>query len=152
MKYFAAICILIVGAAPLMAQVVPPNPNQFTKRNLGESGVGVNLGGATGSAKQTKTVHYTAVSPLRGWTNLDGKTIQARLMAFSAPAPGETGPVEVIRDGKVRLLISGKNSPVDYPLEQLKAKDKAEIQRIAEAAAQGPPPTPVDSSEEGKTE
>tara|TARA_R110000850_G_scaffold22504_28_gene66688 strand:+ start:530 stop:1048 length:519 start_codon:yes stop_codon:yes gene_type:complete len=137
---FPIICLILIASSAAYAQVsVPPNPNQFTKRSLGGGGGVANPGGISAAVRQTQTIQYTSVSPLRGWTNTGGKTIQARLLAFAAPAPGETGPVEVIRDGKVRFLMPGKPAPVDYPLEQLDPAARAEVERIAKAAANGAP-------------
>ncbi|MEM9281906.1 MAG: hypothetical protein AAGA96_08775 [Verrucomicrobiota bacterium] len=151
MKKKSWVVILILfffgGQAILEGQIVPPNPNQFTKRNLGEGGSSISGGTVSGSVRQTQTVQYISVTPLRDWTNLDGKTIQARLLAFSAPEPGKTGPVEVIRQGKVRLLLSGGKAPVDYPLENLEEADRSEIERIAKLAALGPPAAANDSDE-----
>jgi hypothetical protein len=84
-------------------------------------------------------VQHIAVTPVEAWANLEGKTMQARLLAFSAPAEGETGPVEIIREGKVRFLVSGRREPVSYPLEQLGEAERTKIAAIAKAAAQGAP-------------
>lgn len=128
--------------APLRAQIaVPPNPGKVTKRNLGENGGSGASTGASAVTPQSRTlvVQYIAVTPVEAWANLEGKTMQARLLAFSAPAAGETGPVEIIREGKVRFLVSGRKEPVDYPLEQLGEAERTKIAAIAKAAAQGPP-------------
>lgn len=128
--------------APAFAQLtVPPNPGQAGKRKLGENG---GAGSATGVTGVTPTarpvvVQYIAVTPVEAWANLAGKTMLARLLAFSAPAEGETGPVEIIREGKVRFLVEGRKEPVDYPLDQLGETERTKIQAIAKAAAQGPP-------------
>ncbi len=136
------------------AQVVPSNPNSFTKRNLSENGgsgtASVGISGRTPS--KVVTITYTAISPLRGWTNTDGKTIQAQLLAFSAPEPGQPGPVEVIREGKVRLLVPGSKGPVEYPMEKLQEEDKIEIERIAKAAAKGLPGAPSQAEESEEKE
>ncbi len=84
-------------------------------------------------------VQYVAVTPVESWVNVEGKTIEARLLAFSAPEAGKSGPVEIIRDGKVRLLVSGRKDPVDYPLEQLGEAEKTKIKSLAELASKGPP-------------
>jgi len=53
--------------------------------------------------------------------------------------PDEEGPVEVIREGKVRMLIPGKPKPIDYPLSNLAQDHRDEVERIAKAAANGAP-------------
>jgi len=120
--------------------VVPANPNQFTKRSLSENGgSSAGVSGGTTAATRPVVVQYVAVTPVQPWINLEGKTMEARLLAFSAPAPGETGPVEVIREGKVRFLVTGKKQPIDYPLDQLGETEQAKIKALATAAAKGPP-------------
>lgn len=134
-------------ASSASAQGIPPNPlvpkpsKKTETRPLG-GGAGNVEAGLSGSTRATKTVvvEYQAVTPLRNWTNLEGKKIEARLLAWSVPAPGKTGPVEVVRDGKVRFLIPGKPRPVEYPKDQLEDDDQIEIERIVEAAALGVKP------------
>ena len=135
--------VLLLGpVAPASAQLsVPPNPGKVTKRNPGEGG---GPGAGTGVSAVTPSsgaviVQYVAVTPAEAWANLEGKTMEARLLAFSAPAEGATGPVEVIRDGKVRFLVSGRKEPVDYPLAQLGEAERKKIEAIARAAAKGAP-------------
>ena len=128
--------------APVRAQIaVPPNPGKVTKRSLGENGGSGASTGASAVTPQSRTVvvQHLAVTPVEAWANLEGKTMQARLLAFSAPAEGETGPVEIIREGKVRFLVSGRREPVSYPLEQLGEAERTKIAAIAKAAAQGAP-------------
>lgn len=151
---FLAALVLVTGAE---AQSIPANPlapkvdgQNSGRRNLG--GVG-DIGGAVGAkpdpAPKTVVINYVTVTPLKEWTNLEGRKIQARVLAFSAPAEGQTGPVEVIREGKVRFLIPGKPQPVDYPLDQLVEEQRTELENIAKAAAGGPPAA---SEEEGEAE
>jgi hypothetical protein len=127
---------------PAFAQLtVPPNPGKVAKRKLDDNG---GSGASTGASavtprSRTVVVQYIAVTPVEAWANLEGKTMEARLLAFSAPAEGETGPVEIIREGKVRFLVTGRKEPVEYPLEQLGEAERTKIQAIAKAAAKGPP-------------
>jgi hypothetical protein len=65
--------------------------------------------------------------------------MEARLLAFSAPAAGEPGPVEVIRGGMVRFLVTGRKEPVDYPLVRLGEAERKKIESLAAVAAKGPP-------------
>lgn len=142
--YFAIAVQLFAISAE--GQTVPANPlvpkesGGRSSRNLGGGG---DLGAATGakvdSSKKTVVIQYVSVTPLQDWTNLEGKTVRARILAFSAPAAGEQGPIEVIRDGKIRMLIPGKSKPVDYPLAQLTRNHRDDLEQIAKAAAKGPP-------------
>jgi len=120
---------------------VPPNPGKGAKRNLGENGGSGASAGATAVTPRSSSVvvQYVAVTPVEAWANTGGKTMQARLLAFSAPAAGESGPVEIIREGKVRFLVTGRKEPIDYPLDQLGEAERTKIQAIAAAAAKGPP-------------
>tara|TARA_B100001093_G_scaffold146056_1_gene138779 strand:+ start:2633 stop:3091 length:459 start_codon:yes stop_codon:yes gene_type:complete len=134
------VLLSIAGILPISAQVTPSTPTEFMKRGLGEGGSGGTASvGVSERTPQVRKITYTAISPLRGWTNTGGKMIQAQLLAFSGPEPGVPGPVEVIRDGKVRLLVPGSKGPVEYPMEKLREADRIEIERIAKAAAKGPP-------------
>jgi len=135
------------------AHVTPSNPSEFTKRGLSDSGSsGTASVGVTAKPPKVLTITYTAVSPVRGWTNTDGKTIQAQLLAFSAPEPGQPGAVEIIREGKFRLLVPGSRGPVEYPMEKLQEEDKIEIERIAKAAAKGLPGAPSQSEKSEEKE
>jgi hypothetical protein len=137
------LAFLSFGASPpASAQLtVPPNPGKVTKRSLGENGGSGASAGASAVTPSSSTVvvQYIAVTPVEAWANLEGKTMEARLLAFSAPSEGEKGPVEIIREGKVRFLVSGRKEPVDYPLDQLGEAERTKIQAIAKAAAKGPP-------------
>jgi len=141
---FALAVLLFVLSAE--AQTVPANPlvpkksGGTSSRNLGggsdlRTSTGVNID----SSKKTVVIQYVTVTPLQDWTNVDGKTVKARILAFSAPYAGEDGPIEVIREGKIRMLIPGNSKPVDYPLAQLTRNHRDEIEQIARAAAKGPP-------------
>ncbi len=154
----AVLCLLsfTLLIANAQSQTIPSNPlvpgeaGGTSKRNLGGGGdIGVATGAKTDTSKRTVVINYVAVTPLKDWTNLDGKTIKARILAFSAPKPDEEGPVEVIRDGKVRLLIPGKPKPIDYPLSNLTRAHRDEIERIAKAAAAGAPQTDKKAAEAG---
>jgi len=120
---------------------LPPDPSKVTKRNLGENGGSSTSAGASLVPSQSRTVvvQYVAVTPVEAWSNAAGNVMQARLLAFSAPTTGETGPVEIIREGKVRFLVTGRKDPVEYPLDQLGESEKARIQALAAVAAKGPP-------------
>ncbi len=154
----SAVLSVTLSLSGAVAQTItaPPAPGQFTGRKLGENGgataggssVGVSSGGA--AASRTVVIQYVAVSPVRAWTNAEGKAMQARLLAFSAPAEGEKGPVEVIREGKVRFLLVGGKAPIDYPIAQLSQADQIDIKAIAQAASRGRPGEESGSGESGE--
>jgi len=133
---------LVGSVVTAHAQVVPASPNQFTKRNLGDNGgagSSTGMAGATTATTRPVVAQHIAVTPVQAWVNAAGKTMEARLLAFSAPDPGQSGPVEIIRDGKVRFLVSGRKNPVDFPLTGLDEKEQEKIKALAEVAAKGPP-------------
>lgn len=140
---FFGIIIIIFAQIGTSQITVPSKPGQVTKRDLSEkggSGSSVGISGAGGvTASSPVVVHYVAVTPMEPWANLEGKVMQARLLAFSAPEAGQSGPVEIIRSGKVRFLVSGRKEPIDYPLEQLGEAERTKILALAEMAAKGAP-------------
>jgi hypothetical protein len=144
--------LLACGGA---AQVVAPaSPKKFVTRPLG--------GGATGGVEvlpqggtQGQQVRYTTrvvLAESRLWTSTDGKTLEAKLIAFEdlvveAPkgalqpaAPAPPANPTVIRDGKVRLVSSQK--PFELSLERLSQADREFIERIRSQHAQKPLPDP----------
>ncbi len=135
--------MVLAFASVSLAQVaVPPNPGKAGKRNLGESGGAGSSTGAVVAPPRPVVVQHVAVTPVQAWVNAEGKTMEARLLAWSVPAEGETGPVEIIREGKVRFLVSGRKEPLEYPLAKLGGAERAKIEGLAKAAAKGPPQAP----------
>ncbi len=146
MKVLFLVLLVALGSTgfdSLSAQGVPSNPLvpkgsvKSSPRNVGGgSSEGIEAGlSSTTREKETIVVQYNAVTELRAWTNLEGKKIEARLLAYSIPMPGKTGAVEVLRDGKVLFLIPGQTKPIQYPKDQLEDDDQIEIERIVEAAS-----------------
>ena len=115
--------------------VIPSQPGKFRVRGAGtgaDSGVSVN--NPVNPEPRTVVIQYTAVTPEREWTNTDGKKMIARLLAFSTPKEGESTPVEVIREGRVRFLMNLKREPIDYELANLGAEDQVYVKALAQAA------------------
>lgn len=143
--WFVCGVLAFASSRPASAQVVPANPDRFTKRNLGENGGSTASTGASAAtpAPRTVIVRHIAVTPVEVWKNASGEAMEARLLAFSAPAAGEAGPVEVIREGMVRFLVTGRKEPVDYPLARLGEAERKRIEALAAVAAKGPPKGPA---------
>lgn len=155
MKRHAVLLSCLLIPCLVAGQVtVPPNPNEVTRRKIGENGAGggasVNISPGPSAAARTIVIQYTAVSPMRQWTTAGGKTMIARLLAFAAPKEGDSGPVEVIREGKVRFLLDRGTEPIDYPLDQLSQPDQIDIKAIAQAARRGSPAKSEAEPEEKK--
>jgi hypothetical protein len=130
-----ALSFAIAPSLKAQIPVTPATPTEFKTRGISggsNSGVGV----VTRQPQQAKTItyHFTAVTPIRVWTNTEGKAMQARLLAWSAPKEGEKGPVEVIRQGRVRFLLEKTVKPIDYDLVKLSETDRTYIQKLADAA------------------
>jgi hypothetical protein len=150
LRWIAALAMAGLFSQPFAeAQLsAPPNPGKAGRRNLGDGGGANAATGVVPAERAPVVVTHVAVTPVEAWANAEGKVIEARLLAFSAPAEGETGPVEIVRGGKVRFLLAGGKAPVDYPLDQLGEEARGRIEAIAKAAAKGPPPQAEPSPEE----
>ena len=135
----AGLAFFTAGEAAAQVFVpTPGNPTKFEKRGTnGGSSVGASMRKREPAKKQVIT--FTAVSPQRVWTNTDGKGIMARLLAFSAPENPNEGPTEIIRKGKVRLLLEKAKAPIDYSLNKLSQPDQLFVKSIAQAASKRPP-------------
>lgn len=131
----AAIGIFSVLESDAQTPITPAHPTEFKTRDIsGGSSTGVGIVARKPQPKQTITIEFTAVTPVRVWTNESGQAMTARLLAFSAPKEGEKGPVEVIRDGKIRFLLANTSKPIDYALAMLSETDRTYIQKLADAA------------------
>ncbi|MDF1815112.1 MAG: hypothetical protein P1V20_23110 [Verrucomicrobiales bacterium] len=109
------------------------------RRNTGNTGAFVT---PTQSRNQTVVSYVTYLSEEREWIDAKGRKMTGRLVAFSAPEPGKTGPVVVLHEGKVRLRRSGAKVNSDLPLDLLSEADRdfvksidAAIKRQVETAA-----------------
>ena len=86
----------------------------------------------------TKTLHYIAVSELRAFESTEGKKILARLIAFEPGNPegkAPQAPLTVIQEGKIRLLVEGKQKVSTLPLTRLKSSDQEFVKGLAKASA-----------------
>lgn len=134
-------CVLVTAVcASFVVPVFSSDPAEARKRLIERSGGGVGVITPNQKGSQTTTVYITALSPLREWISSDGRRMQGRLLAFSAPKPGEKGKVIVLKEGKVRMLRSGMRVPSDILLSMLSAEDQKFVLKIAAEAAKGPPP------------
>jgi hypothetical protein len=117
--------------------VTPATPTEFKRRSLGGS-LGSSVAGVRKVKPVTKTLHYIAVSKLRAFESTEGKKILARLIAFEPGNPeGKVpqAPLTVIQEGKIRLLVEGKQKVSTLPLTRLKSSDQEFVKGLAEASA-----------------
>lgn len=132
--------------------VVPATPKKMTTRPLGGgSSVGMKINPADGAADQK--VRYTThivLADSRTWTSADGRTLEARLIAFEdlmvettkgAAKPGAPVPPAnptVTRDGKIRLVSTQK--PFELALERLSQADRDFVEQVRTTHLKKPEP------------
>ena len=140
---------LLLGAGISISQAqttVPANPKKFeTRKNGSSTGTGSSVGLITSAKKPKKrtiTITYTVLSKEREWENSEGEMMKARLLAFPSLIENNKESTTngdkhftVIRDQKVRFLMSHNSKPTIYPLDKLSNFDQEYIEEIAQAAA-----------------
>ena len=141
-RFVLILLILGVGIHSGQAQTtLPASPKKFvTRKNGSSTGAGSSIGliPATKKPKTTTiTITYTVLTKEREWENIDGKIMKARLLAF--PSLIETTSKKdshftVVRDQKVRFLMSHNKRPAIYPLDKLSDFDREYIEEIVQAA------------------
>jgi len=108
--------------------MLPKTPTAFETRNAGASAEGdVSVQKVEG--KPTK-ITYTAVTDSRDWKDTTGKVIRARLIAFDAPKGDEAN---LVREGKVRLMVDGARNLSLLPIEKLCTEDRTYIGTLVDA-------------------
>jgi hypothetical protein len=148
-----ALLFVFAVAMPLGAQVVnPATGKKFETRTINGSGGsnGVSINGSTAPAPPPKArlVSYFSLSDVRQWKSGDGRSLVGSIIAFEdavveldaanaaaakeaaqkAPAPKLPERPTLIRDGKVRLLVSSK--PFEVPLDRLSEDDRKFVQDL----------------------
>ncbi|MEP4079063.1 hypothetical protein [Haloferula sp.] len=114
-------------------------PTAFETRNSGQT----SESGVSMAKRETKTrkVTYIAVCETRNWKNSEGTVIKAMMLAFdSDPKAPEKQPLQLVSEGKIRLLIDGAKQFNLYPLAKLSGEDQEFVNKLvaarkAEAAA-----------------
>lgn len=131
-KWAAGIGLLAMSMGVAVAQEehpsLPKTPTAFETRNTGDKEEGV-VTIKKDEAKPTK-ITFTAVTDSRDWKDTTGKVIRGRLLAFEA-AEGEVA--DLVRNGKVRLLVDGAKRFSLLPLERLSTEDQIHIGLLAAA-------------------
>ena len=144
--------LLVCGAA---AQGILPSPPKrlVTRPTGGGASGGVSI--VTPDPSENPNVRHTThlvLSESRQWTSVDGKTLQAKLLAFEdvvvdAPKGAQPAPpvppasVTVVRAGKIRLVTAQK--PFELALERLSQADREFVERIRAAQSKSAPaPSP----------
>ncbi|MEI6675716.1 MAG: hypothetical protein WCO57_11115 [Verrucomicrobiota bacterium] len=154
-------CPLIVGvtgvllACGLSAQmVVPASPRKMAARPIGgNSSVGVTITPTDTAEQKVRYTTHVVLADSRQWTSTDGKTLQAKWIAFedlvvesTQGAAKPTPPVPpanptLVRDGKIRLI--GTQKPFELALDRLSQADRDFVEQYRAAhppKAEVPPP------------
>lgn len=154
----AVLLLLLSLTGPLAAQVaVPTTPRKFETRTLngGGSTAGVTITPAPQpAATKVRLVSYFNLSDSRQWKSSDGRSLVGSAIAFEdavveieaadaaaaraaaqkAPAPTPPAKFTLVRDGKVRLLIS--NKPFEVMLDRLSDEDRQFINELQQRLPQ----------------
>ncbi len=112
------------------------DPAEEARRRMMErigSGVSSSLATPTPPTAQVEVGYVAYLTEEREWTDVKGRRMMGRLVAFSAPKPGETGPVEVIREGKILLRRQGTTASSEVPLDRLSGADQEYVERVSES-------------------
>ena len=110
----------------------PPLPNPFDN-GVGTSFETRNTGKSLESHPQVekkkvtpRRVHYIVVSDPREWTRRDGRTVRASLVAHeSGPVKGDSPPLTLLKDGRIRLLLEKRRQVATVELTTLSSADQA---------------------------
>ena len=144
----ATLAIITVSATPVgSAQiVVPATPKKFVTRPIiGGTSTGAVTVEPPTTPPLTRYITYFVLADARAWTNLEGKEILGKLIAFEdleskvpagtaqLPTPTPLPHPTVVRDGKVRLLVNNKTSVV--ALNSLSQPDREFIEKVRAARA-----------------
>lgn len=120
--------------APIAAEEhpsLPKTPTSFETRNTG--GTDEEEASIRKEEGKVTKITFTAVTASRDWKDPQGKVIRGRLLAFEA-AEGEVA--DLVRNGKVRLLVDGAKRFSLLPLERLSIEDRTYITGLASARKQ----------------
>ncbi len=121
---------LLTSAHAQNFPVTPANPSAFAKRDLG-GGLGSSVAGVQRVKGKTITISYIAVTDPRAWKNTEGKSIVATLLAFEeGEADTVARPLTLIQNGKVKLLVSGKDKASLLPMNKLSDADQSFIKAL----------------------
>lgn len=122
---------LVVPMAAEEHPSLPKTPTAFETRNTG--GTDEEEASIRKEEGKVTKITFTAVTDSRDWKDPQGKVIRGRLLAFEA-AEGEVA--DLVRNGKVRLLVDGAKRFSLLPLEKLSPEDRAYITGLAAARKQ----------------
>lgn len=148
----ATLALLATASAQM---VVPGPPQRPGGREIGGTNTGTRINGNTvkpPTPTQRRTITHVVLTDTRIWRNTDGRTIEAKLIAFddlvtettpnnpTPPTPTPPNKPTVVKNGKARLLIGTK--PYEILLTQLVKTDQDFIEGVRSAIARKPAQSP----------
>jgi hypothetical protein len=132
---------LWMGLVTCLHAQTPKTPTAFVPRNIdGSQDIQPNIAPSrTKDEIITRAVTHVVLGDQRQWASADGRTIEAKLIAFEdlvmeskkGVAPAMPDPPKyptVVRDGNIRLSVNQK--PVVISLSKLSAADQDYIEKI----------------------
>lgn len=124
--FFLPLALLIFTSGLFAQDALEEARKKLSERNqTGGGGLGV----SPQKDPERVLIYITYLSKERTWKSGDGRSFTGRLVAYSAPKPGEEGPIVAIKDGKVRLRPT--NKPItEVPLANLSEEDQIFIKAI----------------------
>lgn len=127
--------ILLPVAAQEQERTIVRPPTSFETRNAGET----TEGGATirvvPAEPEPRTVTYVAVTDLRTWRDVEGRSLRGRLIAFDAADESAQGR-ELVRKGRIRLWVDGHKRVSELELSRLSEADRTFVRSLEQAAKQ----------------
>jgi len=147
-RYFPVVALVVMvgsGMGSLHGQIRPGGGRSLDREIIPQDTASV-VPPKPGPQKYRVTTYITLTEE-RAWTNLEGKTLRGKLIAFedmvvettaNRPPPAVSPPAHptVMKDGKVRILINRK--PFVIAADTLSLADQDEIRRIKFAHAPRP--------------
>ena len=132
---------LWMGLVACLHAQASKTPTAFEPRNIdGSQAIQPNIAPSrTKDEITTRAVTYIVLGDLRQWASADGRTIEAKLIAFedlvleskkgaAAAMPEPPKHPTVVRDGSIRLSMKGK--PVVIALSKLSVADQEYVEKI----------------------
>jgi hypothetical protein len=130
-----------MGLVTYLHAQTPKTPTAFVPRNIdGSQDIQPNIAPSrTKDEIITRAVTHVVLGDQRQWASADGRTIEAKLIAFedlvleskkgaAAAMPEPPKHPTVVRDGSIRLSMKGK--PVVIALSKLSVADQEYVEKI----------------------
>jgi hypothetical protein len=124
--------LLLTQVLALSAIVSAQDPATEARKRLMErnnTGNGTNVSPTT-PGREVIISYITYLSAEREWSDISDRKMTGRLVAFQAPEPGKSGPMIVLKEGKILLRRTGTKANSEFPLDQLSETDQVFVKSI----------------------